>query len=305
MRRKIFTVSNHMHAIQLATLAHVYATQASAQLNLRLPVKREAAHAFWLANRLRHEFWSGKLAAHRSEIQKPGVCAREIRWNEILPVMQEVLISEPLTRCVSLHAANLEELGIDSDFAPLAESALAAHIEARHRCLHLIVFGSGLSTFLAVRLNRLRRSMENYCDRLLAMMRPAMNLGQICFEASEMESIWRLQNEAPAASGMISRVYGHTLQTWLHRNCLRDVDERTANARLNERLANGIMDSFPNELFDSFGVAKSSQATWLGIESAETDGFQIDFTNCWSSPLDVLKTGRDTTNSELQSPKRW
>ena len=293
-----------MHALQLASVAHLVATHAHAHQAVRVPINREATHAYWLATRMRHEFWSGCLSEHREVIQKPGTCSREARWNEILPVIQEVLISEPLTRCISLHAMNLEEAGIDQDFAAIAQSALSTHIEARHRCLHLIVFGSGLSTFLAVRLNRLRRSMEEFNDTALAMMRPASDIGTLLFEPELAARLQKSFKHNTPSTDVLRRMNSHTLQNWLHRACVRDVDQRIANARLNQKLAQAVLSCFPKELFDSFGMVHSHRALALRqVQSLETD--QLSWDSLGNSPLDVLKPMRDETPDLAQKSRRW
>lgn len=293
-----------MHALQLASLAHTIATQAPAHLATRKPVKPDHAHAYWLASRMRHDFWSGCLTEHREAIQKPGTCSREARWNEILPVIQEILISEPLTRCVSLHAMNLEESGIDSDFTAMAQSALSTHIEARHRCLHLIVFGSGLSTFLAVRLNRLRRSMEEFNDAVLGMMRTASGIGTLLFEPEAAAKFQQAFRQSGRPTDVLRRFNNHALQHWLHRICVRDVDQRSANPRLNARLSQSLLACIPTELFDSFGITQSKET--IHIRNSENpDSDQLSWESVASSPLELLKPMRSETPDLAQTKRRW
>src|SRR5690606_30154203 len=125
------------------------------------------------------------------QLSRPGASRRARHWHEAVPVIQEILLSEPLTRVVAYHAAVLEQQGIEHDFSPLAHSALAAHIEARNRCLHLIVFGPGLSVEDAVTLNRLRRTLESYTDELLSCMSTVENHGLYCFEPRQVSDTQR------------------------------------------------------------------------------------------------------------------
>ena len=175
-----------MHAIDLAELASTFVRMATPLTNLRLPPRRSAALELWLIARYRQENWLHDLAQHRDAISRPGTSRRVQLWAEIMPVIQEVLLSEPLSRVVAYVASVWESRSIDHELAPLALSTLAAHVEARNRCLHLIVFGQGLAVENAVKVNRLRRSLENYTDQLLACLPTVANPGHFAFEPRQL-----------------------------------------------------------------------------------------------------------------------
>ncbi len=64
---------------------------------------------------------------------------------DILPTSrQEIdLASEPLARVTAYLSALLEVRSADGDWSALSHSVLASHVEARLRCLNLMVFGHG------------------------------------------------------------------------------------------------------------------------------------------------------------------
>ncbi len=292
-----------MHALDLTDLATTYVRHSAAQVALRCSPHREVVHSYWVISRFRRDYWSSRLAAHRLDIQKPGTSFRKQKWLEITPVIQEVLLSEPLARCLAYHATLLEEQEIDRDFAPLAHSVLGAHVEARNRCLHLIVFGHGLPVEDAVRLNRLRRNMEIYTDQLLATMHPVQNLDAFCFDSPTV-----LHSQRGAGSG-------HTCPTQLHTSSLAegfkktvfgDTDHRIANMRLNQKLAHIVLRLMPNTLFDSFGVPKSNHFAMFDGESSESDGRRDDLASPLVYPLNIL-TGVPMSRREIEqtSQRRW
>lgn len=296
--------SNIMHAIELAKMAPIYVRHTEAQVALRVPPTRDSVHAYWLANRFRHEYWSGRLAAHREAIQRPGISFRHSRWLEVLPVIQEILLSEPLSRCVAYQATVFEEDQIDFDIAPLAHSVLAAHVEARHRCLHLIVFGAGLSVELAVRLNRLRRLMELYTDQLLASLRTVEQPEQFCFDVSTMLKTQQ-QLQQDSTSSACRRLHTMALSGWLERVVASDFDERPASVRLNHRLSQVLLEMLPQGLFDGWGLPRTHEAAWLAAESRESNETQPDGRKPLASPLDILHSPLKRPQLAEPSEGRW
>jgi hypothetical protein len=293
-----------MHAANLASLASTLTGYASALLALSVPVRPHALEQYWLTCRFRHERWSEQLAAHRHAIQHQGVSHRSRSWHEILPVIQEVLLSEPLARCVAYLAQVFDDREIDSSFAPLARNALSIQVEARHRCLHLIVFGQGLSVETAVKLNRLRRTVESYTDELLSSMPPIENLDEFCFDSvavREAQAKWLQSGPSANQSAML---LANLLSEGLRRALTADVDERVANLRMNVKLSQAVLGLLPETLFDPFGYPKGLRWLTFGKESLESTGQADDLTVPLAYPLSVLLAPvRQTTPSSQPKPR--
>lgn len=293
-----------MHAAQLIEITSTYVRLTRAHLAHRQSVRPEAAHAYWLTNRFRHEYWSGRLAAHRAAIQRPGVRQRNLRWLEITPVIQEVLLSEPLARCVAYHGKLLEDQGIDDELAPLAQSTLAAQVEARHRCLHLIVFGTGLSPELAVKLNRLRRLLELFNDQLISSMLPLENLDLYCFDGETVQASHRRLQRSGYPSG-VGRFHAAMMSRWVYQAGAIDIEAQAANARLNQRLSEVILEMFPGDSFDSFGLPRSQEAIWCATDSSESGEHAVD--PKMTSPFPLQTIGNSSKRDCLPEPsdRRW
>lgn len=292
-----------MHAFSLAHVANTFCQHAESQVALECFPSRDAIQAYWLTHRFRHEYWNTQLAAHRAAIQKPGVSHRNRRWREITPVLEEILLSEPLSRCIAYHANVLEEEQIDFDFGPLAHNVLNSHIEARHRCLHLIVFGSGLDVELAVRLNRMRRVLEMYSDQLIAYMRPVENLEAYCFDP-EMTAAAQLTLRSNTSSSW--RILGSLASArWLDRSLQNEVEPKTASGRLNHRLSQIVLELLPNSLFDGLGIPQSRESAWLSCLSRESDGVDPETQRNLSSPLELFKGLRQGTAVAESTNRRW
>ena len=292
-----------MHAIAFVELAAAFVRHSETQISLRQPATRQHVQALWMTSRFRHDAWSARLATHRTAIQRPGVSFRQRRWREIMPVIQEVLLTEPLTRCIAHHATLLEELQIDKDFAALAHSSLNAHIEARHRCLSLIVFGSGLATEWAVRLNRLRRLCESYTDQLLASMRPTKQVDLCSFDSPAMGGMRRTFQEQ-CYSDWCRRLHNCSLVRAFLESADFDLDRRSAQGKHNQQVAESVLGLLPRELFDAFGVPMSKRLAVLQRGSAEPARHPQSSLAILNSPLDLLGRPPSRGTSSTQSAKR-
>lgn len=248
-----------MHAYDLVKLATTFVRMAVPMAELRLVPRRLLGQDLWLTSRYRQENWLYCLARHRDAIVQPNTSRRMQLWRDIMPVIQEVLLAEPLTRVIAYSANLWSSRGIDGDLAPLATSTLAAHIEARNRCLHLIVFGQGLAVEHAVRINRLRRNLESFTDSLLARLPPMEDAGLYAFEPHsmcrqqlEIRSFARQNNWLNLLSNLN---YEHMWQ-----GLQRDIEISAANARLNFQLSQHTLGLFPAGCFDSLGLPHSADS---------------------------------------------
>lgn len=295
-----------MHAIELAQLATTLARYSPSMIAHRLTPPRDAQQQYWLQSKFRHEFWSCRLASHRQEIQNMGVTHRRKSWLRIIPVLEEILISEPLTRCVAYHAKLLSEQLIDPDFSTLANSALSSHIEARHRCLHLLVFGEGLSVEHSVRLNRIRRELECYTDSILGTLAPTNSADSICFDA-----FWTEQMRQSTTSSLAGGLDARSLHLDSIRHSLRPTIANKLSSSMpctptNQKIADAVIGFWPSEVFDSFGLVKSIQHS--SITSQSTEGCLSNKFFEPASPTDIsqmIVTHRPTSKSSASENRRW
>ncbi len=245
-----------MHAIDLVDLATTCTQLALSMAELRLNPRSRAVQDVWLTSRYRQENWLHCLARHRDAIVRPNTSRRMQLWRDIMPTIQEVLLAEPLTRVIAYSASVWSKHGLDNDLGPLANSALAAHIEARNRCLHLIVFGQGLAVEQAATVNRLRRNLEYFTDHLLSRLPSLDNPGLYVFEP---HAVRRRQREIRSLNcrseelDLLTQLHSKQLrQAWL-----RDSNTAAANIRLNLQISQHTLGLFPHACFDSLGLPHS------------------------------------------------
>lgn len=293
-----------MHAVQLSELAIIFARHAAAQLATGCVPLREQANSYWLASRFRHEEWSGRLAQHRIAIQRPGASHRAQCWDAILPTMQEVLLSGPLTRFLAYYARLLEQVAPDTvgEFSSLADTTFQSQMEARNRCLHLIVFGQGLPVTHSTSLNRLRVHMEKLCDGLLASLPHHTERSKYCFDPLETLDLHYVMRQGKLPSVPL-RLYTAGLHQQLCQSTRKLLDKRVSSPRLNGRIGQAVLQMLGRQMFDSFGVPISHEFARLSQVGSERDGKQVEAGRPLDEPLDVLATTQSPRLQQLQ--RRW
>lgn len=259
-----------MHAIELADLTTVFAGLSSDMLALGCVPDRTAGQKYWLESRFRNDFWNSKLASHRQDLQYLSVSNRKRSWLQIIPVIEEVLLSEPLSRCIAYHGRLLMDRHLDSDLSALSQSVLSSHIEARHRCLHLIVFGEGLAVEQSGRLNQLRRIVEGFNDSVLSFLKPIHPADSFSFDTNSVQ-------QAQSTRQHPSKESIDTIQLQL--SGLRFAFRQSISQRLlgvapsphsNRKLHNAVLSFLPTGLFDSLGVPFSSYTAGLTRQSFDS-----------------------------------
>ena len=158
-----------MHARWLVDIAMLYVRQWPDVLATRSGFASAATHAYWARSRQRFEYWQESLSLHRSQIDSVGASKRIELWQAIRPTLEEIFLSDMLTRILATTARTLERLDVDDDASPIAHSVFTGHEDIRNRCLRLMML-PGLPVDQAVELNRIRHSLEHWTDRFLASL---------------------------------------------------------------------------------------------------------------------------------------
>jgi len=158
-----------MHARWLVDIAMLYVRQWPELLSTRSGFASAATHAYWSRSRQRFDYWQASLSQHRSQIDSAGASKRVALWQAIRPTMEEIFLSDMLTRVLATTSRTIERLGIDKDASPIAHSIFTGHEDIRNRCLRLMML-PGLPVDQAVELNRIRHSLEHWTDRFLASL---------------------------------------------------------------------------------------------------------------------------------------
>jgi hypothetical protein len=261
-----------MHARDLIEVAGLVALHGPQLVGLCHTSNSLRLEQYWSASKCRFESWSRVLKRHGSSAS--GQSAEEFdKWIELRSTLDEIFTSEILTRLWTAVVVASDRLrGADTAEA-LARNVLATHVEARHRALTLLLDPRGFQ-WEALAVNRLRRRAERWTDLLLGGLEHVCDIKEFAIEA-ERATDFAIDLAQRRNDPGGRHAWNLTLVSL--RNSFRGgLSPIAANPAANARIAAGILECFPEELFDSSGVFRSLWMVRLAANASDAQGLISD-----------------------------
>lgn len=259
-----------MHVVQLAELAAVLAHHGPALLYRHTTVPPEAISNYWTASRLRLDLWHQTLARFHRVKGSGNHYLMRCWWQDHIGVLEEILTSELLTRVIAAIADGIDRAAQRDEFSPIAQAIYLSHLEARNRVQAAILDRRGCPVSDAVRLNRLRCTIERWIDVLIGQLsghdRELVRYGIDIDRTTSHAKDFDLTGTSPTRETI----------AWLTRASLTDsIRQKVAkNASLpqaNRDVADSVLLILRPDLFDSVGTLKS-----LWMHRIENDSIRSD-----------------------------
>jgi hypothetical protein len=259
-----------MHSVLTADLAAILSHHGPAILYRKETVPPEAMTQYWATTRSRFELWHQAMARYRHAEQTGDSSALRQWWVEHVVVMEEVLVTDMLTRVVATLAHGLERDEEFKEIAPIAHAVHLTHLEARNRVQQIMLYGRGNSVQDAVRLNRLRQGVERWTDALIGRM-ATMEHGSVRYaieplRAGEYADDMRVHTTGPARDTTV-----WLMNAAMHDMLRRRTSPRAALPEANRAVVKSVMLMLRPDLFDSVGVLKSIWLHRLEFGAERTD----------------------------------
>lgn len=235
-----------MHAYQLADLAALICVQARRLTSAEPEAMDRALASYWKASRCRLDRWGRGLRALADQID-------HIAWPPIaVRVLEEILVSEILTRAVAAIAATHDEHLGKSESAPVGRNIFAAHIDIKRRAIAVIVAphrdARQADDFLA-----LRRQCDRWSDLLLAYLEPYRTVAPFAARPARV-SDFASDAHQHLRTDASSNVTLTMILAGMRSSLVPLTTVRTPNADLNLEIAAALIGCFAPESFDSFGL---------------------------------------------------
>jgi DNA-directed RNA polymerase specialized sigma24 family protein len=244
-----------MHASELAQLAALVAHHTPTIVRGSQPIREKGLEQYWTASKCRLDRWLRALKAHQRSLKDATEQQRGEHWRFLRPMLDEILLSETLTRVWAAIGSAIDGRQGKSAVEPIARSTLIGHLEARNRALQLIVFGHGLGAEDAVELNRLRRRVERWTDLMLGYVLLEHPVNEFAFDRSRADEFAEdLRHERKV--GTDSRAW-QLVHSSLQVAFEKESRQVAASAELNQQIAAAVMGCLGEDLFDSLGLLKS------------------------------------------------
>lgn len=260
-----------MHAAQLADLAAILALHGPTLLFGREMISEESLQAYWIASRSRFDRWNERLAEYRSCEAKGDSAELRQWWTRHHALLEEILLSEPLTRVYAALGATLDGGRETKETSPITHSVFMTHLEARNRVLQLMIYGRGATLDVAVNLNRLRSAIERWCDGLLGYfpLDCQREWERYAIDPSRARAFAVDARQLP--NGVVRDTAGWLTAAAMRDTLLRRSDPAAASPKGNRAVADAVLTCLRPDMFDSVGTLKS---LWLhrlqaGAEQAD------------------------------------
>ena len=257
-----------MHVRELAQLAAVVAVQAPGFARLGAIVPQAAIEQYWVASKCRIDRWVRllkRMADAADQWPKPAALA----WPRVLPALEEILVSELLSRLWTSAAVAHDENRSDENLAPIARNIWLSHLDARRRLLQFMADGKAIEPEQAEPLDRLRRRIERWNDMLLAHLSPLIDTSEFAYEAPRARDF--ADDLAPNATAEERQLACQIVQASLAASLGDSLHDRSPNADLNRKIGAAILACLPSDLLSAGAVANS---LWLERMTRTATGAQ-------------------------------
>jgi len=254
-----------MHASLLAELGSWVATYSANLVFCEKEQPMLVGTHYWMASQKRAERWMRALKMFDQDFKNPRV--RHDPWPALEIVVQEILLSELLTRVWSAAVTTYDHYRESDELFGLAHSVHIRNQEAKNRALRILLHGQATNESAFDRLNALRRRIERWTDLFLSQLPDPELVSVFAFNGDRVKDFSRENREQTSEQfKMKQRVIAASFSTDL----IRGVCVNPANPELNREIASGVLACFPADRFDSFGIPKSLHGLWLEKSSNET-----------------------------------
>lgn len=229
---------NAVHSAELAAQLALYGSQLIRQPSL---LNDFALAEYWEASRDRQSSWWRAVNEWRRGLETYQDAIDQ--WPAIKPVIDEMLVSELLTRVWTALADLHDHVRREPTFQPIARNILVAHVDVRNRIWSLLLEELELPTDLLKEVALQRRRVERWTDLLLAHLPNPDVVATWAVDAERMSDFRDdLVDEQRALPGTAAaELLIGSIQSALQNMPSAEADSRAANPELNGRIVTALM----------------------------------------------------------------
>lgn len=257
-----------MHAKQMAEIGGWLSICSDLFTQGDQPVNASQAMRYWAASKCRLQRWQAALKVFENDFENP--CEMHDPWHAIEVVIQEILISDVLTRIWTVVLIQYDQFAEDNEMQSIGQSVFIGHLEARNRALRLMIRNRASNQEAFDRLEELRRRMERWIDLLLSRVSDLQLAIQFGFDEHRIRDFAadRHMEDQPRRDQVQKLLLASLTSSLKH-----GVKQWTANPDLNREITAGVLACFPGDRFDSGGLPKSIML--MQMDQVHTDAHAL------------------------------
>ncbi len=254
-----------MHAKQMAEIAAWAAFNSVALIQRSTSLTVETCNDYWTQSKCRQNRWMTALKMFEQDVRNAS--GNHDPWPAIEIVVQEIFVSEMLTRVWSAAMVAHDIRFAASELTGIAHSIHIGHLEAKNRAMRLLLENESVGSEMFEQLNSLRRKVERWTDLLLGQLPDIEASQKFAFQANRVkdfaeESVEANHREYSARQVLYSAALGEDLNGVCNRYA--------ANPSINRKIVGGLLSCFDSDRFDSLGMPKSVRLMWMEKSTDET-----------------------------------
>ena len=241
-----------MHATQMAEIGGWLSICSEVFTRGGHPANANQAMRYWSASKCRLQRWQAALKVFENDFQNP--CEMHDPWHAIEVVIQEILMSELLTRVWTVVLIQHDRYIEHNEMQSIGQSVFIGHLETRNRAMRLMIKNRASNQKAYDRLEELRRRMERWVDLLLSRISDLELAIQFGFDEHRVRDFAADRHmEDSQRRDQVQKLLLASLTSSLKNG----VKQWTANPDLNREIAAGVLACFPGDRFDTHGIPKS------------------------------------------------
>ncbi|MDB5391480.1 MAG: hypothetical protein JWM11_7126, partial [Planctomycetaceae bacterium] len=171
---------NTRQTVEIAALISAYSPHLI-ERPVRLP--KAALEQFWECSQKRLKLWLSAMSYYQRRSPEVAPSERLRLWKELEPTLEEVFVTEVLTRVWGAILTAVDEELQSHQYEPIARNVLIGHLDARKRALQLLAADSTASLEHLNRLDQIRRRVERWTDLLLGHLVEHYQVQDFAFNA--------------------------------------------------------------------------------------------------------------------------
>lgn len=280
---KIHFWQEKMHATQLAQIGSWIAIHAPTLIFGNSSPPELVSVDYWTVSKCRIQRWIAALKIFEQDLEDKHLSHDP--WPAIAIVVEEVIVSEFLTRVWSAAVMAHDTYQESDELSGLANSVHVSHIEARNRALRMLLGSRGLNEAEFDRLNVLRRKIERWTDVFLARVTDVAIAKRFAFDEQRVVDFHSEIDEVSTANHnrrnqILIASFAAELSSF--------ESEWAANPELNSKISSSLLACFPADRFDSLGLPKSFGLVLLEKTQHDTQLLVDQLLELDSQPVDVI-----------------
>ncbi len=239
---------------QIAESAALVSSRASLLIEGRSGIPEAKLQCYWTNCRSRSNEWIKQLDCYSCRLNEEVITEHPQIWMELEPLLNEIFVSEILTRVWAAVLTATDQRHQKKLSAPIARHTVSLHIDARHRAMSLMVSGPQVSLAELARVDRVRRKAERWSDILIGQFVTRYGLEELAFDVqrsiefadSQVREILKATDE-PVWEFVLAgiRIAFATLGS-----------VSAPSAAAHSAILSSVMGCFPADIFDCMGLTR-------------------------------------------------